>query len=173
MAKGYDQQRGVDYTETFSPVIKPATVRVLFTLVVQFQWPMQQLDISNAFLHGHLQEEIFMDQPQGFIHPDFPNYVCKLNKAIYGLKQAPRAWFTRLSDSLLEFGFLPSLVDTSLFVYHRGNEHLLILIYVDDIYINHRDSLFSHKAATRSSEYGLCLEGSWLFIFLSWNSSNS
>jgi hypothetical protein len=76
VAKSFDQQRGVDYTETFSPIIKPATVRVLFTLVVQFQWPMQQLDISNAFLHGHLQEEVFMDHPQGFIHPDFPNYVC-------------------------------------------------------------------------------------------------
>jgi len=104
VAKGFDQH-GVDY-------------------IVQFQWPIQQLDISNAFLHGHIQEEVFMDQPQGFIHPDFPHHVCKLNKAIYGLKQAPCTWFTRLLDSLLELGFLPSLVDTSLFVYQRGNEHV-------------------------------------------------
>jgi hypothetical protein len=123
VAKGFDQH-GVDYIETFSPVIKPATVRVLLALAVQFQWPIQQLDISNAFLHGHIQEEVFMDQPQGFIHPDFPHHVCKLNKAIYGLKQAPCTWFTRLLDSLLELGFLPSLVDTSLFVYQRGNEHV-------------------------------------------------
>jgi len=135
VAKGFDQRCGLDYTETFSPVIKPATVRVVLAIVVHFNWSVQQLDISNTFLHGQLQEDVYMTQPQGFVHPEFPNHVCKLHKAIYGLKQAPRAWFNRLSDSLLEFGFTQSLVHTSLFLFHQGAVHLFLLIYVDDILI--------------------------------------
>jgi transposase InsO family protein len=135
VAKGFDQRSGIDYTDTFSPVIKPSTVRVVLAIAVHFNWPIRQLDISNAFLHGKLQEDVYMTQPQGFVHPEFPGHVCKLHKAIYGLKQAPRAWFNRLSDSLLEFGFIQSLVDSSLFLYHQGTTHLFILIYVDDILI--------------------------------------
>jgi hypothetical protein len=135
VAKGFDQRCGLDYTETFSPVIKPTTVRVVLAIAVHFNWSVQQLDISNAFLHGQLQEDVYMTQPQGFVHPKFPNHVCKLHKAIYGLRQAPRAWFNRLSDSLLEFGFTQLLVHTSLFLFHQGVVHLFLLIYVDDILI--------------------------------------
>jgi hypothetical protein len=88
VAKGFDQWCGIDYTETCSPVIKPATVRLVLAIAVHFNWPIRQLDISNAFLHGNLQEDVYMAQPQGFMISEFPNYVCKLNKAIYGLKQA-------------------------------------------------------------------------------------
>jgi transposase InsO family protein len=152
VAKGFDQRSGIDYTETFSPVIKPATVRVVLAIAVHFNWSIRQLDISNAFLHGKLQEEVYMLQPQGFVHPDFPNHVCKLHKAIYGLKQAPRAWFNRLSDSLLEFGFTQSRVDTSLFLFHQGAVHLFILIYVDDILITgtHNTVIQSLLAKLRS-----------------------
>lgn len=135
VAKGFDKLSGLDYTETFSPVIKPATVRVVLAIAVHFNWSIRQLDISNAFLHGQLQEDVYMTQPQGFVHPDFPHHVCKLHKAIYGLKQAPCAWFNRLSDSLLDFGFTQSLVDTSPFLFHQGAVHLFLLIYVDDILI--------------------------------------
>ncbi|RVW86354.1 Retrovirus-related Pol polyprotein from transposon RE2 [Vitis vinifera] len=79
------------------------------------------------------EEDVYMEQPKGFVNSEFPDYVCKLNKSLYGLKQAPRAWFMRLSQTLLEFGFLSSPVDASLFVYHKGHIHLFILIYVDDI----------------------------------------
>jgi len=152
VAKGFDQRSGIDYTETFSPVIKPATVRVVLAIAVHFNWSISQLDISKAFLHGRLQEEVYMLQPQGFVHPDFPNHVCKLHKAIYGLKQAPRAWFNRLSDSLLDFGFTQSLVDTSLFLFHQGAVHLFILIYVDDILITgtHSTVIQSQLAKLRS-----------------------
>ncbi|RVW62129.1 Retrovirus-related Pol polyprotein from transposon RE2 [Vitis vinifera] len=135
VALGFAQEEGIDFTETFSPVIKPSTVRVLLTLSVQFDWEIRQLDVSNAFLHGILLEDVYMEQPKGFVNSDFPDYVCKLNKSLYGLKQAPRAWFMRLSQTLLEFGFLSSPVDASLFVYHKGHIHLFILIYVDDILV--------------------------------------
>ena len=86
VAKGFDQQCGIDYTETFSPVIKPSMIRVLLCLVVHFDWHIRQLDISNAFLHGNLLEEVYMEQPQGFVDQEHPDLVCKLHKAIYGLK---------------------------------------------------------------------------------------
>jgi hypothetical protein len=118
VAKGFQQRDGIDYKETFSPVIKPATIRILLSLAVHYNWPLKQLDVSNAFLHGQLSEEVFMEQPTGFVDSMFPGHVCKLKKALYGLKQAPRAWFQRLSQALLHLGFIGSLVDTSLFILH-------------------------------------------------------
>jgi hypothetical protein len=135
VAKGFDQQSGLDYTETFSPVIKPSTIRVVLTLAVHFAWIIKQLDVSNAFLQGHLTETVYREQPLGFIDKTHSHKVCKLNKAIYGLKQAPRAWYTRLSTFLLELGFHGSLVDTSLLVYLHGSIQIYMLVYVDDIII--------------------------------------
>jgi len=134
-AKGFEQQFGVDYTETFSSVIKPATIRLILALAVHFDWPIRQLDISNAFLHGSLNEEVYMEQPRGFVSSHHPTFVCKLNKAIYGLKQAPRAWYTRLSNFLLDLGFIVSLVDTFLFTFVTTGIKLFLLIYVDDIIV--------------------------------------
>jgi hypothetical protein len=140
VAKGFDQLSGIDYYETFSPVVKPATIRLVLALAVQFDWNIKQLDVSNAFLHGILTEEVYMEQPQGFVHPQYPDYVCKLNKALYGLKQAPRAWFTRLSQTLLDIGFIGSQVDPSLFTYHVESIHVYLLVYVDDIILTGNDS---------------------------------
>jgi hypothetical protein len=145
VARGFEQRCGIDYNETFSPVIKPATIRILLCLAIQFDWSIRQLDISNAFLHGYLGEEVFMEQPQGFVDKAHPDYVCKLHKSLYGLKQAPRAWFNRLSSFLLELGFVASLVDPSLFIFTHDNIRLFMLIYVDDIILTG-----SHATAIRS-----------------------
>jgi hypothetical protein len=125
----------VDYGETYSPVVKPTTVWPVLSLAYSAGWPMKQTDIQNAFLHGFLSEDVFMVQPPGFVHPSFPNHVCKLKKAIYGLKQAPRAWFSRLSDKLIQLGFVGSKADTSLFLYRTETITMYLLIYVDDITI--------------------------------------
>lgn len=116
VAKGFHQQLGRDYSETFSPVVKPDTIRIILTLAVTHNWPIQQLDVNNAFLNEYLEEEVYMDRPFGFVSSN-PTQVCRLNKAIYGLKQAPRAWFERLTKTLLQFGFRTSKCDLSLFIY--------------------------------------------------------
>ena len=118
VAKGFHQQHGHDFTEMFSPVIKPTTVRTVLHLAVTKGWTLRQIDVNNAFLQGPLDEEVYVTQPPGFVDQDRPHYVCRLKKALYGLKQAPRAWYQELRSYLLTQGFLNSTADTSLFTYH-------------------------------------------------------
>ena len=96
VAKGYNQCHGLDYTSTFNPVVKPATIRTILTTAVMHGWNLWQMDVHNAFLHGELFETVFMLQPSGFKDSSKPHHGCRLKKAIYGLKQAPRAWFTNM-----------------------------------------------------------------------------
>jgi hypothetical protein len=105
------------------------------SLAISAGWALRQIDVNNAFLHGTLSEDVFMSQPPGFSHPQFPQYICKLHKALYGLKQAPRAWFSRLSNKLLELGFHGAKSYTSLFTFQFAAFTMFIQIYVDDIII--------------------------------------
>jgi len=100
VAKGFKQRYGLDYEDTFSPVVKAATIRLVLSLAVSNQWTIRQLDVQNAFLHGVLEEDVYMKQPPGYKDSQFPGYICKLDKSLYGLKQAPRAWYSRLSNKL-------------------------------------------------------------------------
>nr|GEU73746.1 ribonuclease H-like domain-containing protein [Tanacetum cinerariifolium] len=93
VANGSSQQLGIDYDETFSPVVKSATIRTVLSLAVSRKWPIHQLDVKNAFLNGNLFETVYIHQPPGFVDPQYPHHVCLLQKSLYGLKQAPRAWF--------------------------------------------------------------------------------
>ena len=117
--RGFTQRPSVDFAETFSPVVKPATVRTVLSLALARHWPIHQLDVNNAFLHGTLSETVFCAQPFGFEDPAHPDFVCRLNKSLYGLKQAPRAWYSRFATFLLSLGFVEAKTDTSLFVYQR------------------------------------------------------
>jgi hypothetical protein len=139
VAKGYTQTYGVDYSETFSPVAKLGSVRILISLAANLGWPLFQLDVKNAFLHGDLQEEVYMEQPPGFVAQGERTQVCRLRKALYGLKQSPRAWFGKFSDAVLRFGMHRSQTDHSVFSLTSARGKVLLIVYVDDIIITGDD----------------------------------
>ena len=146
----------MDYGETFSPVVKPATIRVVLSLAAAQAWPINQLDVKNTFLHGHLQETVYCQQPSGFVDSQLPHHVCRLNKSLYGLKQAPSTWFTRFATYLLSIGFVASKCDTSLFILRRGNELAYLLLYVDDIILAaNTTTLFQSIIRLLSSEFSM------------------
>ena len=141
-AKGYTQQYGIDYSETFSPVIKSTTIRLVIEVAVTRSWPIKQLDVNNDFLQGDLTETVYMRQPPGFIDKDKPHHVCCLRKPIYGLKQAPRSWYMSLKQHLLHTGFVNSSADASLFIHCHGQTITYVLVYVDDIPVTGNDANF-------------------------------
>lgn len=132
---GNHQVEGIDYTETFAPVAKMVTVRLFLAVAAAKDWELHQMDVHNAFLHGDLDENIYMKPPPGF-HTSTPGMVCRLRKSLYGLRQAPRCWFAKLAGSLKRYGFQQSYSDYSLFTMIRGDIHLTVLVYVDDLLIS-------------------------------------
>ena len=143
VAKGYTQQEGIDFIYTFSPIAKMATVKIILALAPKLKWSLHQLDVSNAFLNGDLNEEIYMKLPPGYadIKGEYvsPRAVCKLHKSIYGLKQASRQWFIKFSTTLLCLGFETCFGDHTMFVKRPDNKFVVVLIYVDDILIASTD----------------------------------
>ncbi|GJV92323.1 ribonuclease H-like domain-containing protein [Tanacetum coccineum] len=133
VANGSTQLEGVDVDETFSPVVKPGTIRIVLSLASSRHWPIHQLDVKNAFLHGDLSKTVYMHQPPGFWDSVYPDYVCLLQRSLYGLKQAPRAWFQHFASYITRVGFSHSRCDSSLFIYRQGTDTAYLLLYVDDI----------------------------------------
>ncbi|KAJ0471759.1 putative RNA-directed DNA polymerase [Helianthus annuus] len=134
VAKGFSQKEGVDYEETFSPVVKLVTVRCVLSLAVQNGWKLFQLDVNNAFLYGELNEEVYMSLPEGYQSYDVSK-VCRLKKSLYGLKQAPRMWNEKLVGVLIDCGFVQSKCDTSMFIKSANDVFVVLLVYVDDIVV--------------------------------------
>ena len=140
VAKGYTQVYGSDYGDTFSPVAKIASVRLLLSMAAMCSWPIFQLDIKNAFLHGDLAEEVYMEQPPGFVAQGESGLVCRLRLSLYGLKHSPRAWFGRFSSVVQEFGMLRSTADHSVFYHHNSSgQCIYLVVYVDEIVITGSD----------------------------------
>ena len=149
VAKGNLQEYGKDYFDTFSPVTKPVTIRTVLSLALSRGWSLRQLDVNNAFLHGTLQEEVYMVQPPGYTNPQYPNHICKLKRSLYGLKQAPRAWYMALTSFLLDSGFKKSLADASLFIYNCGGTMCYFMVYVDDIILTGNTTSFLDQFVTQ------------------------
>nr|GEY24258.1 ribonuclease H-like domain-containing protein [Tanacetum cinerariifolium] len=141
VANGSTQVEGVDLDETFSLVVKSCTIRTVLSLDISRHWPVHQFDVKNAFLHGDLDETVYMHQPLSFQDPEHMNYVCLLQRSLYGLKQAPRAWFQLFAAYITTVGYTPSCCDSSLFIYKQGNDTLFLLLYVDDIVLTASSNL--------------------------------
>jgi len=138
VAQGISKKYGLDYEETFALVAKMTYVRTLIFVATIHMWPLFQLEVKNAFLHGHLSEHMNMEPPPGISHP--PNHVCLLRRALYGLKQAPRAWFERFTSIMLSAGFVHSEHDSAMFVKASTHSHVIVFLYVDDMIITGDDS---------------------------------
>ncbi|RVX12571.1 Retrovirus-related Pol polyprotein from transposon RE1 [Vitis vinifera] len=140
VAKGFTQSYGIDYEETFAPVAKLNSIRVLLSVAVNLDWNLHQLDVKNAFLNGELEEEAYMKIPPSMETPENSGKVCKLRKSLYGLKQSPRAWFDRLTRVVKKHGFIQCQADHTLFMKHsKEGEMTLFIIYVDEIIITGDD----------------------------------
>ena len=137
VAKGYSQQYGIDYKETFAPVAKMTTIHTLIVVASIRQWHISQLDVKNAFLNGDLQEKVYMAPPPSISHDS--GYVCQLKKALYGLKQAPRAWFEKFYIVISSLRFVSSSHDSALFIKSTDAGRIILSLYVDDMIINGDD----------------------------------
>lgn len=154
VAKGFTQTYGIDYNETFAPVAKLNTVRVLLSLAANLDWDLQQLDVKNAFLNGDLEEEVYMDLPPGFDKDKKNGTVCRLKKALYGLKQSPRAWFGRFTKAVLQQGYMQAHTDHTLFYRHKDGKSTILIVYVDDIILTGNDTMEMKRLKTRlASEF--------------------
>jgi len=140
VVKGYAQIFGVDYSDTFAPVSRLDTIRLVLAVAAQRGWKVFQLDVKSAFLNGVLQEEIYVEQPEGFVMQGEEDKVYLLKKALYGLKQAPRAWYSRINDHLMSISFVKSLSESTLYVKHTGDNILIVSLYVDDLLVTGDDT---------------------------------
>ena len=133
VAQGYIQVEGIDFDETFSPVVRLESIRILLAIASHLNFKLYQMNVKSAFLNKMLQKEVYVEQAKGFIDPHRLDDVYKLKRALYGLKQAPRAWYDRLTTYLIEHGFKRGFADTTLFIQKDKNYFVVAQIYVDDI----------------------------------------
>nr|GEZ79697.1 retrovirus-related Pol polyprotein from transposon TNT 1-94 [Tanacetum cinerariifolium] len=126
VARGYRQEEGINFEESFAPVARLEAIRIFFAYAAHENMVVYQMDVKTAFLSGNLREDVYVSQPNGFVDPDNPNHMYKLKKALYGLKQAPRAWYDMLSSFLISQDFSKGLVDPTLFIRRNGNDLVLM-----------------------------------------------
>ena len=133
VAQGYTHVEGIDFYETFAPVARLESIKTLLAIVSHLNFKWYRMDIKSAFLNKMLQEEVYVEQPKGFVDPHRPDDVYKLKRALYGFKQAPKAWYDRLTTYLIEHGFKKGFSDTTLFIQKDKNYFVVAQIYVNDI----------------------------------------
>lgn len=157
VAKGYSQQHGIDYNEVFAPMARWDTIRTVLALAAQNGWSVFQLDVKSAFLHGELNETVFVGQPQGYQRKAKKDKVYRLKKALYGLKQAPRAWYSRIEAHFVKEGFEKCPYEYTLFIKTDSNHRLLIVIlYVDDLIFTGNDKkMFEEFKSSMQKEFDM------------------
>jgi hypothetical protein len=153
VAKGFSQVEGIDYNETFAPVAKMNSIRLVLALAASHKWEVHQMDVKSAFLHGDLKEEIYMEQPPGYIQND-SSLVCRLKKSLYGLKQAPRAWYAKMDSFLIATGFSRCHSDPNVYTKKVGSHLIILVLYVDDLILTGSDSkLLNHVKTSLKKKF--------------------
>lgn len=152
VAKGYSQQPGIDFEETYAPVARYSSIRAVLSLVALYDWELHQMDVKSAYLNGELEEDIYMEQPEGFIVRGKEDWVCRLDKSLYGLKQAGRTWHQKIDTALKAQGFTPIQADQCIYVRRTTSELIIIALYVDDLLLasNHLPLLNKMKGRLAS-----------------------
>ena len=135
VACGFSQLEGIDYDETFAPIARYTFIRAIISLAVVLGWRLYQMDVKIAFLNGIIEEKVYIEQPEGFVIHGKESHVCRLKKALYGLKQEPKVWYSRIDNYLQSLGFTKSDADPNLYYKVDGDNPLIFVLYVDDIFL--------------------------------------
>eukprot|EP00253_Pinus_taeda_P032184 PITA_32184 len=155
VAKGYAQKEGIDYEETFAPVLRYTSIRIVISLAAQMGWEIHQMDVKTAFLNGVIEEEVYNEQPKGFETREKKSHVCRLKKALHGLKQAPRAWYGRIDVYLQKMGFVKSDANLNLYYLVIENEPLVLVFYVDDLFLTRSSRLIEDCKKNLATEFNM------------------
>jgi hypothetical protein len=143
VAHGFSQKECIDYEETFAHVARYTLIRTIISLATKMKWKLHQMDIKTSFLNGVIEEEVYIEQPQGFEVEDMKTHVFKLKKALYGLKQAPRAWYGRINNFLTSLGFTKSKVDSNLYFKVMNDDMVILPLYMDDLFLTGEEKLIT------------------------------
>jgi hypothetical protein len=155
VAREFSQKEGEYYDETFAPVVRYTSIRAIISLAASMGWNLHQMDVKTTFLNGEIEEEVYIEQPQGFEVHSRDTHICRLKKSLYGLKQAPRAWYARMDNYLTRFGFSKSHADPNLYYKVVDNAPVILLLYVDDLFITGEESLIIQCKKELSFEFDM------------------
>ena len=151
--RGFSQREGVDYDETFAPVAHFTSIHMIITLASTMRWRLYQMDVKTTFLNGEIEEEVYVEQPEGFVVHGKESHVCRLKKAMYALKQAPRAWYGRINGFLVRLGFTKSDADSNMYYKVVEGDTLILVLYVDDLFLIEAERLVTWCKKQLLSEF--------------------
>jgi hypothetical protein len=166
VAHGFSQKERIDYDEIFAPVAKYTSIRIIISLASVFYWKLHQMDVKTAFLNGEVEQEVYIEQSEGFVIHGKESHVYKLKKALYGLKQAPTAWYGRIDSFLQSLGFYQSIADPNLYRKILQNHPDILVLYVDDLFLTGEEHLIAQTKRELSTEFEMKDLGS--YALLSW-----
>jgi hypothetical protein len=153
VARGFSQKEGIDYDEICSPVARYTSIRIIISLASVFNWKLHQMDVKTVFLNGEVEQEVYIEQPEGLVIHEKESHVCKLKKSLYGLKQALRAWYGRIDSFLQSLGFSKSIEDPNLYIKIVKNHRVILVLYVDDLFLTGEKHLIAQTKRELSAEF--------------------
>jgi hypothetical protein len=153
VARGFSQKEGIDYEEIFTLVSRYTSIRTIIALTAKMKWKLHQMDVKTTFLNGVIEEEVYIEQPQGFEVEDMKSHVYRLKKDLYGLKQAPRSWYGHIDSFLMSLGFTKSKADSNLYFKIMDNEPVILLLYVDDLFLTREEKLIAKCKRRLASKF--------------------